>query len=308
MFRSLPLLFPLLLAACAVTTHPARPCALGAPSSSAQMLAVLDAPGPVEVETVASVDWAVERSGLINLDNPKAKAANLKDGDEPIQIFFHVLRHPERGTYLVDTGVETALRDHPERASIRGFVASFMHLEKMRFHAPLGEWLAAHPQDKVAGVFFTHLHLDHISGGGDVPAGTPLYAGPEEATAHAFLNLFTQASTDRALDGKPALNEWRYAPDPSGRFDGVQDVFGDQSVFALWVPGHTPGSTAYVVRTPHGSVLLTGDACHTRWGWDNDVEPGSFSGDRPRSAQSLHRLRQLAAEHPALDVRLGHQR
>jgi hypothetical protein len=55
-------------------------------------------------------------------------------------------------------------------------------------------------------------------------------------------------------------------------------------------------------------VLLTGDACHTRWGWDQGVEPGTFSTDQAQSAVSLGKLRALASEHPALDVRLGHQR
>jgi len=71
--------------------------------------------------------------------------------------------------------------------------------------------------------------------------------------------------------------------------------------------GHTPGSTAYLVRTTKGPVLLTGDASHTRWGWEHDVEPGTFSADIPKSAESFKRLRQLATEHPALDVRFGHQ-
>ena len=69
-----------------------------------------------------------------------------------------------------------------------------------------------------------------------------------------------------------------------------------------------PGSTAYLLRTPRGPVLLTGDACHTRWGWDHQVEPGSFSSDVPRSAESLARLERLVAEHPGVEVRLGHQR
>ncbi|WP_257446142.1 MBL fold metallo-hydrolase [Archangium lipolyticum] len=61
------------------------------------------------------------------------------------------------------------------------------------------------------------------------------------------------------------------------------------------------------MRTTKGPVLLTGDASHTRWGWEHDVEPGTFSADIPRSAESFKRLRQLATEHPALDVRFGHQ-
>jgi len=308
MKNALAIVLALLGSACAVTNHQTQKANLGVPRSTADLLAVIDQPGPVTVETVASADWQVTRAGLINLDNPKARSAGLKDGDEPVQIFFHVLRHPTRGTFLVDTGVENALRDHPDQAAIRGLVASVMHLEKMKFNAPLGEWLAAHPDVKPDGVLFTHLHLDHIAGAVDLPASTPLYTGPNEGGARAFLNMFAQGNNDRALAGKPALSELQFQPDPSGRFDGVLDLFGDGSVWALWVPGHTPGSTAFVVRTPNGPVLLTGDACHTRWGWDHDVEPGTFSGDQAQSRVNLEKLRQLAAEHPKLDVRLGHQR
>jgi N-acyl homoserine lactone hydrolase len=80
-----------------------------------------------------------------------------------------------------------------------------------------------------------------------------------------------------------------------------------RSAFAISVPGHTPGSTAYVLRTPKGPVLLTSDACHTRWGWEHDVEPGSFTADRPANLKSLLLFKNLAGSHPALDVRLGHQ-
>jgi glyoxylase-like metal-dependent hydrolase (beta-lactamase superfamily II) len=142
----------------------------------------------------------------------------------------------------------------------------------------------------------------------DVPAGTRVYAGPGETRARAAANLFVAPDVDQALAGKPPVEEWRFQPDPGGGFDGVIDVFGDGTVWALWVPGHTPGSTAFVVRTPAGPVLLTGDACHTRWGWDQGVEPGTFSTDQAQSAVSLGKLRALASEHPALDVRLGHQR
>jgi glyoxylase-like metal-dependent hydrolase (beta-lactamase superfamily II) len=87
----------------------------------------------------------------------------------------------------------------------------------------------------------------------------------------------------------------------------VLDVFGDGSLFALHVPGHTRGSTAFLARTLAGPKLLTGDACHTAWGWVHGVEPGSFSTDGPRSVGSLAALRALAAEHPEIEVHLGHQ-
>lgn len=290
----------------ATTSHPHQPSSLGAARPVNDLLVLLDQPGPVELESVASSDWAVDRSGLINLKHPTAKAANLEDGDEPIQVFFHALRHPTKGLFIVDTGIETALRDAPEKSAMQGIVASAMHLEKLKVHQPLGEWLAKQPQP-LAGVFLTHLHLDHVTGMADVPAGTPVYTGPGEAQARAFLNVLLKPNTDRALAGKAALSEWTYAAEASGLFEGAVDIFGDGSVWALWVPGHTPGSTAYLVRSTKGPVLLTGDASHTRWGWEHDVEPGTFTADGPRGVDSFKKLRAFAAAHPNVTVRFGHQ-
>jgi glyoxylase-like metal-dependent hydrolase (beta-lactamase superfamily II) len=202
--------------------------------------------------------------------------------------------------------MEQAQRDDPGNATIRGPVAWAMNAEKLRVRMPTGAWLArqsAPPQ----GVFLTHLHLDHVSGMRDIPASAALFAGPGESQERAFLHLFTAGVIDDELAGKSTLQQWSFQPERGGSFDAVLDVFGDGSVWALWVPGHTPGSTAYLARTPDGPVLLTGDACHTAWGWENGVEPGTFSHDQAASARSLALLRSFAARHPSLSVRLGHQ-
>jgi len=150
-----------------------------------------------------------------------------------------------------------------------------------------------------------------VSGLPDVPDETPIYAGPGETGDRSWQHIVVGPNIDRALDGKGPVREWAFEPrneeEAAGPFEAVLDVFGDGSVWALHVPGHTPGSTAYLVRTPDGPVLLVGDASHSAWGWEHGVEPGTFSSDRPRSAESLARLRAFAAAHPAIEVRLGHQ-
>lgn len=72
------------------------------------MEAVIDQPGPIEVKTVGA-DWEANLSGLLNIKDPKAVQAGLKQRKEPIQIYTHVVRHPTRGFFLVDTGVSRRL-------------------------------------------------------------------------------------------------------------------------------------------------------------------------------------------------------
>src|SRR5688500_6568671 len=82
------------LLGCRATSHPVVPAKLaGVARSGAELERSLLEPGPLSVETVVSADWVVVRSGLVDLDHPEAKAAGLRDGDEPIQIVFHALRH-----------------------------------------------------------------------------------------------------------------------------------------------------------------------------------------------------------------------
>jgi glyoxylase-like metal-dependent hydrolase (beta-lactamase superfamily II) len=295
-----------LLVGCAATAHDTTPSALGVQRPAATLEAVVDQPGPVEVETVVAARWEVDRGGLINLENPAAKAAGLKDGPEPIELFVHVVRHPTRGVYLIDSGAEHAFLADPDHALIHGMLGGMAHLDKLKIrHDTQG--ILAHAGAPVQGVLLTHLHLDHVLGLRDVPANVPVYVGAGDAEDSSFLNLFERSVYDTALAGKGALREITFDADPSGAFEGVRDIFGDGSFWAISVPGHTPGSIAYLARTPRGPVLLTGDACHTAWGWQHSVEPGSFSDDRARSADSLARLERFAAHHPSLEVRLGHQ-
>jgi glyoxylase-like metal-dependent hydrolase (beta-lactamase superfamily II) len=294
-------------AACSASRHATRPARLGVPISGEAMEALLDRPGPVEIETVTGADWAVSRAGLIDLDHPTAKAAHLTDGEEPIQIFVHVLHHPTRGTFLVDSGLSRLVAEDPARAGLGFIIRKAMHPERMVVRTDTATLLRRLPQPP-AGVLLTHLHLDHVSGLPDVPRAVPIFVGPGETRERRFLFLFSRGSIDSLLRGHDALEELAFPPDPSGRFVGVLDLFGDGTVFAISVPGHTAGSVAYVARTPRGPVLLTGDTSHTRWGWEHDVEPGSFSSDRARNVTSLAALRGLATRHPGMDVRFGHQR
>tara|TARA_R110001599_G_scaffold351822_1_gene584730 strand:- start:61641 stop:62561 length:921 start_codon:yes stop_codon:yes gene_type:complete len=296
---ALVLLLTMLLAGCHASNIGTQPAALGSPATMATMQVLIDEPGPIVFEKHLAANWAISLSGLLNLDHPKAVAAGLEDREEPIQIYVYSLHHPQFGTFLVDSGMSVKFVDAANNDDISMVVSMAMNIPALDVKLTTADLIAQ--LNGVDGVFLTHIHLDHIMGLTDLPSNVAVYSGPGEATASSMLNIASQGTTDRLLANVSTLQEWQFDD------EGVIDVFGDGSVWAIHTPGHTPGATAYLVRSTTGPQLLIGDATHTKWGWDNGVEPGPFSLDIPLSAASLSMLKQLAKDHPEIIAHPGHQ-
>ena len=293
---------------CALSPQPTvsvdRPAAAVDPERSIASL------GPIEHEVVISARWAVDRKGLINLEHPEAKAAGLSKGDVPIVLPVHLLRHPERGLFVIDTGVsrarvaaEAEVLDRPAGDGTRGLVASL--LKGIEGERSLGSIVEATGQP-LAGVLLTHMHLDHVLGLADVPKETPIYTGPGESGARRAGNGLLRGTYRRIFAGRE-VREWTFGEGHDGDpLAAAVDVFGDGSLWALPAPGHTPGSVAYLVRTTEGPRLIVGDTSHTRWGFEHGVEPGTFTDDQERNARSLQALRSLASRH-GIPTYMGHE-
>jgi glyoxylase-like metal-dependent hydrolase (beta-lactamase superfamily II) len=106
--------------------------------------------------------------------------------------------------------------------------------------------------DDVHTVLLTHGHVDHTSGAVQFPgaryligeADVPLAMAQRETTSLAG-RLFSKLLTPTPLP-KP----------PEAVHDGFTEVIDHVPVRAISVPGHTPGSVAWVV----GRTLFSGDA------------------------------------------------
>ncbi|WP_210410038.1 MBL fold metallo-hydrolase [Leptospira langatensis] len=262
--------------------------------------------GPIVLKKIVASDWLADREGLINFKDPKVAAAGLQPGKEPIQIYFYVIDHPKFGRFVVDTGMADVFRKDQKEWPVSGIVASQMNIPDLKIHTTIKEWMAKDPK-KVEGIFLTHMHLDHIFGVSDFPVGTPIYTGPNEPGDSRFLHMFVQGTTDRVLGPNTVLSELNFSGKEEGSKINIIDFFGDQSFYVIYVPGHTAGSLAFLVKSTTGTQLLTGDTCHTKWGWENSVTPGGFTKDQDANVASLNLLKQIAAKFPKIQVHPGHQ-
>lgn len=88
---------------------------------------------------------------------------------------------------------------------------------------------------------------------------------------------------------------WRGAGKPIELLSGDKDIFGDGSVIALHLPGHTPDHLALRVNLASGPVLLTGDLYHTTIAREKRSLPG-FNTSRPETLASMDKFEALAKQ------------
>lgn len=201
----------------------------------------------------------------------------------------YLIRHGNR-VLLWDTGVSGALAGQPA-ASQGVFTISL----KARLVDQLAR-IGVKPGD-VGFVGISHYHDDHSGQAADFPSAT----------------LLVGSGDWDSIKGRPATAA-RFAPWISGgaKVESIvrdRDVFGDQSVIILDMPGHTPGHKGLLVRLKSGAVLLTGDLYHATEQVANRGVP-SFNTNRADTLASFDRFQAIAKslkakviiQHEAADI------
>ncbi len=174
--------------------------------------------------------------------------------------------------------------------------------------------LGAAPEQACA-VVMTHLDGDHTGG---LPAceAVPVYVSlpmlqraRDPEISERMLGRYCREEIDAPLVWRPFLPERLEALAELGApFDRGLDLFGDRSLFAVALPGHTIGHCGVLVRWPDGRrLLIAGDAAHCG-AQLRGAAPGwltRFAAEQPRAmVRTLERLRCLVRE--GLPVYLMH--
>jgi hydroxyacylglutathione hydrolase len=150
-------------------------------------------------------------------------------------------------------------------------------------HETLGQ--AGHDVSDVTAVFLTHAHRDHIAAWPAVRHATFYLSEAEEPYffGEAEYQGFVPRLADRiASTPTPARGEVRFVTFAA---DTAFD-FGADTLRAFLVPGHTPGSSAYLFR----GTLFAGDALtRTMWSGFRHSRP-IYADDPDRTETSLSDL------------------
>ena len=186
--------------------------------------------------------------------------------DWPVHGF--VVRHPDAGAILVDTGI-----GGPDR------LISDWRVVNRAMAAALG----AHglsPAD-VRMVVNTHLHFDHC--------------GQNAVFPHAPFHV-QRSELDRARRESPDIRDWfDFAGARFELLDG--DTALADGVRVVATPGHTVGHQSVVVSGPDGEDILIGDAAYTGAIYRRPDLPlvAGQAADVESWRSSLDRLRSLGA-------------
>ncbi len=156
----------------------------------------------------------------------------------------------------------------------------------------------------------THAHWDHVGALGDLPGARVLLSKEELAWARPFKRFLDHGVMPHQLKrAKDRLATFTFSGPPVEGFPASFDVFGDGAIVGVPLPGHTPGSTGWLVRGPGGvTYLFAGD---TAWSVRGVEKPAhkllkGYDEDLQVLGESLGRLHAFARARPDVVVVPAH--
>jgi N-acyl homoserine lactone hydrolase len=172
-----------------------------------------------------------------------------------------LIRHGQ-GNVLFDTGCHPSVADNPE-ARWGGLARLMTPVMPKGDHVVNSLKCIGVEPDDIDVVICSHLHPDHCGCNAFFKRATFVIHEKEVAAARA-----PEAEKSGYL-----AQEWDL-PVKIDAFNGERDLFGDNRIVLLPLPGHTPGSTGALVALENsGPFLLASDTVSLRMTLDTGIIP-----------------------------------
>ncbi len=155
----------------------------------------------------------------------------------------------------------------------------------------------------------THLHWDHIGGLRDLPNAKILIGQQELESARHLHQWVEDGVMPHHLAGvKDRLFTFPFNGPARDGFSASFDVFGDGSIIAVPLPGHTEGSTGFWVTDLNGHHwLFIGDASWTVWGIEKPAHKTvPIDANRDELSNTLGLLHAIFVNRPDVTIVPAH--
>jgi N-acyl homoserine lactone hydrolase len=178
-----------------------------------------------------------------------------------VPVSAYLLRHPQ-GNVLFDSGCHPSLVENAE-ARWGGLAKIMMPISPPGDNVLDNLRAIGIEAEDVDVVVCSHLHSDHC--------GCNAFFRKATVICHAAELAAARAPNAVAMGYLPV--DWDQ-PMPFQEIDSQYDVFGDERIVLVPVPGHTPGTTAALVNLDRsGSFLLASDSVSVRVMLEREVIP-----------------------------------
>jgi N-acyl homoserine lactone hydrolase len=221
-----------------------------------------------------------------------------KDQRIPSPIGAYLLRHPERGPILIDTGLSRRAAEDL-RADFGRLNARFFKTVKTTPEETLAAQLTRRgvAPELIELVVMTHLHVDHTSGMAELPAAQFVCSASEWRAANARLAVLSgYVRRQLPAESRMRLIDFEAEGVPHGPFSASVDLLGDGTIRLISTAGHTPGHLSVLVRLAEREPLVIADAVYTLRNLREEILPVRTDDELYR--QSLHEIGQYAARAP----------
>ncbi len=225
-----------------------------------------------------------------------------------------LIHHPKYGYILFDTGYserfQEATQHFPE--------SLYRFLTPVTVHQPLRAQLLNIniKPEQINYIIVSHFHADHIGGSHDFPRATfivhtqALEDIEQKKGLKALLAGFLPALLpDNFKKRTRALYQHTTLPKKLMPFTKGFDIFGDQTLFAVPLPGHAKGQIGLYVEAKQ-PVFFIADSCWHQETFQSLILPSKLThlilDDKKAYYETIKKLHQLHQHDPMLDIIPSH--
>lgn len=255
------------------------------------------------------VSESVPFGNRIDLKNTALQLTAPENERLVLPVCCYLIEHP-KGLVLVDTGWCREISPdggYDPKAVRRVLPAPLAAL----FHPCLPAGMAIEEQLESRGlssedltcVLLTHLDPDHVAGLRSVNRAKRILL-PEDEYFWACRTVYKARQPWPLWIDQP-IERVFYRGSPLGPNHWAIDVFGDESLLMVNVPGHTDGQAAILVRSGERFILLAADAAFSPRNWQENITPG-FGFSRDMQLRSLRWIAETAADPNCIGVFCSH--